>query len=71
MYGDTDPTGATATVQWILIAVIALSVGVTVGLSLLGLSGGILGAAFTATFVVSLILSWPRLRKAQPRHDRN
>ncbi|RKD88872.1 hypothetical protein ATJ93_3683 [Halopiger aswanensis] len=57
MYGGADPTGATAIVQWILIAVIVLPIAVTARLWLLGLSGGTLGVAFIATFVGTLILS--------------
>jgi len=70
MYGDSNPTGAFGSVQAVLIAVLALAIGGTFGLSRLGLSGGSIGAAFII-FASLLALAWPLFRKTQPRHDRN
>ncbi|MDG5817994.1 hypothetical protein [Natronococcus sp. A-GB7] len=71
MYGDSNPTRAFGSVHAVLIAVLALAIGGTFGLSYFGLSGGSIGAAFILIFASLLALGWPLLRKAQPRHDRN
>ena len=71
MYGDSNPTGAFGSVHAVLIAVLALAIGGTFGLSRVGLSGGSIGAAFIVLLAGLLALAWPLFRKAQPRHDRN
>ncbi len=69
MYGDSGGTAAFGAVQWVLIGVFVVSVGLTVGLSTLGLSARASGAVFLLSFVALVVLSWPVIERVYPRHD--
>jgi hypothetical protein len=70
MYGDSGGTAAFGAVQWVLIGVFVVSVGVTAGLSTLGLSPRTSGAVFLVSFIGLVVLSWPVIERVYPRHDR-
>lgn len=69
MQGDSVATGGYSGMQAVGMGVVVLAIGTTIGLSLLGLSGGFLGIAFIGIWSGLMILAWPLFKKAHPRYD--
>ena len=70
MYGDSAATGAFGSAQALLVGVLVLSIGGTLGASLLGVPNSLIGVTFLAIFLGSMALAWPSFRRGQPRHER-
>jgi hypothetical protein len=69
MQGDTVVTAGYSGMQAVGMGVVILAIGATLGLYLLGLSGGFLGIAFIGIWSGLMILAWPLFKKAHPRYD--
>jgi hypothetical protein len=67
--GDSVATGGYSGMQAVVMGVVVLTIGGTLGLSLLGLSGGAIGVAFIIIFSSLMILAWPLFKKTHPRYD--
>jgi hypothetical protein len=71
MYGDSGTASAFADAQGILVVLIAVAIGATVGLYALGLPIDLVWVAFLALLFGGGTLAWPLFKRVQPRHDRN
>ncbi|ELY58456.1 hypothetical protein C491_08974 [Natronococcus amylolyticus DSM 10524] len=67
MLGDTVTTGGYSAMQAVGMGVAVLAIVGTLVLSLLGLSGGALGASFILLWTGLMVLAWPLFKKAHPR----
>jgi hypothetical protein len=71
MYGDSGTAGAFAGAQGILVVLIAVAIGGTVGLYALGLPIELVWVAFLPLLFGGGALAWPLFKQVQLRHDRN
>ncbi|WP_121740978.1 hypothetical protein [Natronorubrum halophilum] len=69
MVGDSVATGGYSGIQAVVMGVVVLAIGGTLGISLLGASGGVIGVAFIVLFSSLMVLAWPLFKKAHPRDD--
>ena len=69
MFGDANPTGAFSGMQAILLAILGLSISITVGSYLLGVPIELLWLVFIVGFLGLLTLTRSRFERAQPRSD--
>ncbi|AGB37429.1 hypothetical protein [Natronococcus occultus] len=67
MLGDTVATGGYSGMQAVGMGVAVLAIVGTFVLSLLGLSGGALGASFILLWTGLMVLAWPLFKKTHPR----
>ena len=67
MFGDANSTGTFGGTHLVILGVLAFSIAVTLGLSLLGLPVELGGVAFVVITVGSMVLARPLFRRVAPR----